>query len=100
MRSALAYTKNDALYSDACVGSLSAIPRWRFARVLESRGEEGATPRLDNALSAFYDSTSKMTWGSNVLTEHILNKDPSAANLRMLLYGSLMRAYLYLAGEK
>ena len=96
IQSVVEYVKGDAFYIHVCVGALSAIPRWRFARVLEVRSDEGITPRLGNALQDFYKSTSEITCGSNALTEHIVNRDPSAGTLRLLLNASLMRAYLYL----
>ena len=95
----LGYSRTGALYSDVCIGALSSMPRWHFARASESQGSDGATPRLSNALRVFRGSTSEMVQGRNVLVEHILNKDPAAGELRMALHGSLMRAYLYLVGK-
>ena len=83
MRSVLEYVNGDAVYSDICDGALSAIPRWHFARALEARGDEGVTPRLGNALLAFYESTCEIARSRNGLKENILNRDPSDGILRM-----------------
>ena len=96
IRSVLEYVKEEAFYTDVCVGALSAIPRWRFARTLETREDDSITPRLGNALKAFHSSTAEITRGRNVLAEHLVNRESSADILRMVLYGALMRSYLYL----
>ena len=100
MRSVLTYVNDEVFYSDICVGALSAIPRWHFARVMEARGEDGVTPRLSNALLAFRESTCQISSARNVLAEHLLNREPSSGILRMTLYGSLLREYSYLAEKK
>ena len=97
MRSVLDYTRSIKFHSDICIASLSSIPRWRFARALEDREATGTSPRLGTAMRAFYASTCSIIRGGDLLTEHLINRDPNAGTLRLSLYGSLMRAYLYLA---
>ena len=99
MQSVLSYVKDPKFFIDVCVGALSCIPRWRFARVLEVKEGEGVTPRLGNALAAYYDSTSDIARGRNELVEHLVNREPEEGVLRLTLFGSLMRSYLYLADK-
>ena len=99
MESVLSYVKEAKFFNDVCAGALSAIPRWKFARVLEAKGSDGISPRLGKAISAFFKSTRTIICGENVLVEHIINREPSADTLRMSLFGALMRSYLYLADK-
>ena len=96
MQSVRAYISSNTFYSDICVGALSAIPRWKFAQKLESRGDEGCSKRLTKALTAFYEETRAITLSKNVLVEHVVNRDPMGNTLRMLIYGAMIRAYVYL----
>ena len=80
-----------------CVGALSAIPRWHFARALDVKGEEGISPRLGNAIEAYYQSTLEILRGRNELVEHLVGREPESGEIRLSLFGSLMRPYLYLA---
>ena len=93
----LEFAKTEEFFTNISVGSLSAIPRWRFARVLEVKAGDSHSPRLGNALGAFYLSTCEIAQGKNLLVEHIINRETHHGVLRMVLFGSIMRAYLYLA---
>ena len=95
MQSVLGYVRSSKFFVDICVGALSAIPRWRFARVLDAKTKHAFSPRLGNALGAFYSATCDISQGKNALTEHIVNRDPCDGELRMTLFGSIMRSYLY-----
>ena len=98
MRTVIEYTQSEKFYSDVCIASLSSIPRWSFARVIEEREEKkGTSSRLGSALRAFYITMCKMVSGRDLLTEHLVNRGPSAGVLRLSLYAPLMRAYLYMA---
>ena len=97
MRSVLRFAKSYAFYLDIAAGALSAIHRWHFARVLESRGADSSSPRLWNALLAFYESTCEIIRGCNAATEHILNRAADPGVYRLTLYGALIREYLYMA---
>ena len=97
MASVLEYVKDSKFFMDVVIGALSAIPRWKFARVLEAKAEDTYSPRLGNAMRAFYSSTCEILQGKNVLVEHILNREPECGVIRMALYGAIMRSYFYLA---
>ena len=97
MRSVLDFVKGGEFRPQLDVGALSAMPLWRFDREIEERGRESCAPRRKSALSSFLKSTCESTCPGNVLTDHIINREENAALLRMTLYGSLMRAYLYLS---
>ena len=99
MQAVLTYVKGPKFFTDVCIGALSAIPRWHFARALEVKGGEGVTPRLGNALVTYYESTCEISRGRNELVEHIVSREPSEGELRLALFGSLMRSYLYLADK-
>ena len=99
MQSVLTYVKGPEFFTDVCVGALSAIPRWHFARVLEVKGAAGTSPRLGNALVAYYESTCQITRGRNELVEHLVNREPDVGEIKLCLFGSLMRSYLYLADK-
>ena len=93
----LDFVKTDVFPLEVSVGALSAVPRWRFARVLEAKGEDSSSPRLHDALLAMYKSTCEIGRGCNVLKEHISNKETDAGAYRLSLYGAIMRSYLYMA---
>ena len=97
MKSVLEYVRSPKFFTDISIGALSAIPRWKFARVLEGKNEDGFYPRLSKALDAFYRETCDISQGNNALVEQVVTRDPSAGTLRLTLFGALMRAYLYLA---
>ena len=82
---------------DVLIGSLSAIPRWRFARALCSEDIDATDNRSTQALSAFYESTSEILDSKNIVVEHLVNRETDAGLVRLMLYGALMRCYLYLA---
>ena len=97
MASVLEYVKDAKFFTEVSVGALSAIPRWKFARVLEARTKGAHSPRLGNALRAFFVATCEISQGKNLLVEHIINREPSCDSIRMALFGAIMRSYLYLA---
>ena len=97
MRSVLQFVKSELFYLEVTVGALSAIPRWHFARVLESKEGDSTSPRLWKALLAFYIKTCEILKGENVVTEHIISRESDSGMFRLTLYGALMRAYLYMA---
>ena len=82
-------------FIDVCVGALSAIPRWRFSRALEVKVLEGAAPRLENALVSYYEPPCEISRGRNDLTEHIVNREPEAGEIMLVLFGSLLCALSY-----
>ena len=82
---------------DVLIGSLSAIPRWSFARALCSEDIDATAHRSTQALSAFYQSASEILDSKNIVVEHLVNRETDAGVVRLMLYGALMRGYLYLA---
>ena len=98
-QSVLAFVKEPEFSTGVCVGALSAVPRRRFARALEVKGEAATSPRLGNALAAFYHPTCEISRGRNQLAEHLVNREPTAGEIRLALRGSLIRSYLYLADK-
>ena len=58
----------------------------------------GARPPLvlGGAVVAFSKSTCEITRAENAPTDHIINREEDPGLLRMTLYGSIMRACLYL----
>ena len=97
MRSVLQFVKADVFYLDVAVGDLPAIPRWHFARVLESMEGDSTSPRLGKALLAFYEKTCEIVRGENVVTENVIDREADPRVFKLTLYGALMRAYLYMA---
>ena len=54
-----------------------------------------APPRMRD--SSIYDSTGEITRFRYELADHIVNRGPEAGIIRLILFGSLIRAYLWLA---
>ena len=81
---------------DLLVGSLSSIPRWRFARKLEGRGDEPNDKRVPDAMEALSKSTKDVLDGSNVVVEFLINREPCAERIRLKLYAALTRSMLYM----
>lgn len=79
------------------MGSLSSIPRWRYADVLEALGRETGTPRSEEALMALLDSARGIIIGKNFLVEKMVNNDKSSGAIRICLYAALMRTAIYLS---
>ena len=81
---------------DLLVGALSSIPRWRFARKLEGRGEEPNTRRVPDSMEALSSSTTDILNGPNVVVEFLINREPGAERIKLKLYAALTRSMLYM----
>ena len=92
-------SRANTLYVELVVGALSSIPRWHFARALGVRECDSYSPRLGNALDKFYTSTREVVEGRNILVEHLVNRERESGVIRLTLYASLMRSYLYLSDK-
>ena len=83
MSSVSEYVDGAKFFTDVAAGSLSSIPRWRFAWVLEAQAEEAHSPRTGNALRAFLLPTCEISQGKNLLVAHIANRGSSCGLLRV-----------------
>ena len=92
----MTYSRSESLTEELLVGSLSSIPRWRFARKLEGRGEEPITRRVPDAMDAFLRSSSEIITGLNTVVEFLINRETSAPRIKLKLYAALTRSILYL----
>ena len=59
----MTYSRSEAFTEELLIGSLSSIPRWRFARKLEGLGEEPITRRVPDAMESFIRSSSEIITG-------------------------------------
>ena len=96
-RAVLDFSTSDEFYEHILLGSLSSIPRWRYAASLDAVDREPGTARSDKALMDLLDSTREIICGKNFLVEHLVSMDKNPLRIRLTLYTSLMRTALYLS---
>lgn len=92
----LMYSRSQGFTEELLVGSLSSIPRWRFARKLEGCGDEANVRRVPEAMDAFRESTVKILSGSNTIAEFLVNREDCAPRIKLKLYAALTRSLLYM----
>ena len=99
-RAVVSYSGTEDFFEDILIASLSAIPRWRYARTLESIGRDQGSARTADSLRALLVSTREIIEGENSLCDHLINECGSQWVLRMCLYSSLMRTALYISEKR
>ena len=95
-KAVVSYSRSDEFYGEILIGSLSAIPRWRYARVLEVKGRDPGCARTQEALQALLESTKEVISGENALCEFLI-PGKSDALARLALYSSMMRTAFYIS---
>ena len=96
-RSVVNFSKSEEFYENILIGSLSSIPRWRYARALADRKAGQGEPRTTNALSALFESTKTILKGENYTVEHFVNREANQNLIRLSIYASIMRTAVYLS---
>lgn len=96
-RAVVQFSRSEDFFEGILIGSLSSIPRWRYAATLEAKGRKASCARTSDALQALLRSTRVILSGKNVLCEFLINRDSSHEVFRLALYSSLMRASLYMS---
>ena len=95
-QSVLAFTRGEKFHEDILIVSLSSIPRWVYARVIEEKESEDSSQRCNRALRAFLESSREILKGKNQVVEHFLKQEDNEGGIRLSLYAALMRTALYL----
>ena len=92
----LMYSRGDAFKEELLIGALSSVPRLRFARALEGRGEGPTVRRVPDAMGAIRGSSREILTGPHTVTGFLLNREVDAPMIRLKLYASLTRSILYM----
>ena len=96
-RAVLEFCRSDEFYEHILLGSLSSIPRWRYAAALDAVDREPGAARTEESLMDLLDSTREIISGKNYLVEHLVCNDKNPTRIRLALYASLMRSAVYLS---
>ena len=96
-RAAAQFARSEDSHDDIIVGSLSSIPRWRYASALDAKARNPGCARTEEALQELLESTKEIIGGKTFLCEYLINRDASDAVFRLAFYSSLMRAALYIS---
>ena len=95
-QSVLEFSRSEKFHEDILIGSLSSIPRWVYARVIEGEEREDSYKRANRALEEFLESSREIINGQNQVVEHFLGGIEGEGDMRLSLYSALMRTALYL----
>ena len=74
MKSVLDFTQGRAYSWNVLIATISALPRWRFARPLEADERDGADTRLISAQKSYYISCQEIVLGMNHFAEFFINR--------------------------
>ena len=96
-RSVVTFSRSEDFYENILIGSLSSIPRWKYARKLEEINHVEGKSRTAEASAVILESTRSIIKGENFTVEHFINREPNQNKIRLSLYAALLRTALYLS---
>ena len=82
----LNFSRSEEFYENILIGPLSSIPRWCYARKLESLNRAPETPRTTEALGALLGGKRGVIHGENYPVNHFIDRDCNSGRLRLFIY--------------
>ena len=84
MKSALEFTQGRSYSWNVLIATISALPRWRFARSLEADECDGCDSRLISARKSYYISCQEIVLGLNHFAEFFINRGILALPVQLI----------------